>query len=239
MAKAQALHFQAACPDCPGARLGVFRELVGATKATCAFDTGSLTAGQRVPSHWSKHYAFGQIRRGVLIRQRADGQGNFTAVDAVGPGGVFPLTEDGLPAERMCEDYAATDLLVCLCPNDAVESVLARSPETAAELMAAHRQALARVEAIAASRGAPTADEKVSALLPTLADTLSPPRRRRRLPAELKHRDMAALIGVRQETFCRVLGRLEDRGAIERDRDGLRIIDRDKLQLTTPQTETG
>ena len=58
-----------------------------------------------------------------------------------------------------------------------------------------------------------------------LAETLSPPRVRKRLPAGLQQRDLAKLIGLRHETFCRVLGQLESEGVIERDPDGILLVD--------------
>ena len=66
--------------------------------------------------------------------------------------------------------------------------------------------------------------------LDTLADTLSPSRRRDRIPAGLQQRDLAHLLGMRHETVCRALGTLEHKGAVMREPDGLRIADRTILE---------
>ncbi len=216
--------WSAGCPDCPGARLGRFEALIGADKPSCAFETVKVPARAFVPPGWAERHAFGLVRRGVLIRQRAEG-GSTVAVDAAGPGCVVPL-EAGASA-----DYAATDLLVCLMPRAVFERALADAA-VGRDLIDMQASTLSRVERLAAARGAASVRERVVQLLCALADTLSPPRRRERLPAGLQQRDLARLVGVRHETFCRVLGELEREGAIERDPDGLRLLDRAVLEGT-------
>ncbi|MCZ7682820.1 MAG: Crp/Fnr family transcriptional regulator [Sandaracinaceae bacterium] len=212
-----------ACPDCPACRLSVFTAILGAPQSACAFDVASIEARAQVPAGWSERYAFGMVRRGVLIRQRAEA-GRATAVDAAGPGCVFPIEAE--PSS----DYAATDLLVCLMPKATYERAIETEPSFARDLLAMQQAALARVERITHARGAPTVRERVASLLCVLADTLTPPRRRERLPSGLQQRDLARLLGVRHETFCRILGDLEREGAIRRDTDGIAIVDRDGLE---------
>ncbi len=214
-----------ACPDCPACRLSVFTAILGAPQSACAFDVASIEARTQVPAGWSERYAFGMVRRGVLIRQRAEA-GRATAVDAAGPGCVFPIEAEAEPSS----DYAATDLLVCLMPKATYERAIETEPSFARDLLAMQQSALARVERITHARGAPTVRERVASLLCVLADTLTPPRRRERLPSGLQQRDLARLLGVRHETFCRVLGELEREGAIRRDTDGIAIVDRDGLE---------
>lgn len=225
------MHYAAACPDCPGARLGTFEEIVGATKRACAFETVTVEARAFVPPSWSERYAFGLVRRGVLIRQRVDTAGRAIAVDAAGPGCIFPIEErDPESAESAPCDYAATDLIVCVLPRAAFEQALATTKNVGREMLAMQHAALRRVERLTQARGAATVRERVASLLCVLADTLSPPRRRERLPAGLQQRDLARLLGVRHETFCRVLGDLEREGAIRRDPDGLLLLDREMLE---------
>lgn len=224
------VHYAAACPDCPGARLGTFEDLVGATKHTCAFDTATIEARAFVPPSWGAKYAFGMVRRGVLIRQRLDAAGNATAVDAAGPGCVFPIDDKAQSSVSAPCDYAATDLIVCLCRRESLDRTLDESTRAGKELVQMHLAALERVERLTQARGAGTVKQKVCGLLLALADTLSPPRVRDRLPPGVQQRDLSRLVGVRHETFCRVLGALEGEGAIARAPDGLVIADRDRLE---------
>lgn len=230
-APAPGSNYAAACPDCPGVRLGKLQEIVGPTKHACAFETVTVEARAYLPPGWSERYAYGLVRRGVIIRQRADSAGRAIAVDAAGPGCLFvfdPPSAHG--AESVPCDYAATDAIVCLLPRAAFERALADTRNVARELLELQQDAMRRVERLTQARGAPTVRERVASLLCVLADTLSPPRRRERLPPALQQRDLARLLGVRHETLCRVLGELEKEGAIRRDPDGLLILDQRALE---------
>lgn len=226
------LHYPAACPDCPGARLGRLQEIVGATKHTCAFETVTVEARAYVPPGWGDRYAFGLVRRGVVVRQRADTAGRAIAVDAAGPGCLFAI-EEPVPqsTESVPCDYAATDVIACLLPRSAFEHALGSTDNVSRELIQLQQDSMRRVERITQARGASTVRERVASLLCVLADTLSPPRRRERLPAGLQQRDLARLLGVRHETLCRVLGDLEKEGIVRRDPDGLLILDQRALEL--------
>lgn len=221
--------YTAACPDCPGGRLGVLRDLVGDTKHECAFETASIEGRAFVPASWADRHAFGLVRRGVLIRQRLDDAGRATAIDAAGPGCMFPIEATRHTGISVSCDYAATDLIVCLCPRAVLENVLDGSSKAGRDMLALQLTALDRVERLTQARGAPTVRQRVASLLIVLSDTLSPPRTRERLPSGLQQRDMSKLLGVRHETFCRVLRELESEGAIERDPDGLLLINREAL----------
>ena len=218
--------FSAACPDCPGARMGLLRSMIGETKFTCMFETVSVEGRAFTPTSWADRHAFGLVRRGVLIRQRLDETGSATAIDAAGPGCYFPLNADR--ASASC-GYAATDLIVCLCPRAVLRRALAESGSANQDLMQLQLDALARVERLAQARGGKTVHRRVASLLRVLSETLSPPRTRDRLPSGLQQRDMAKLLGVRHETLCRVLRALEEDGAIERSPDGILLVDRSKL----------
>ncbi len=222
------LPISAACPDCPGARLGVFTELIRGENRACAFETVTLAARAFAPPSWSERHAFGLVRRGVLVRQRAARDGHAVAIDAAGPGCVFPIEpRESRSSESVSSDYAATDVIVCLCPRAALDET---SQSVARDLLAMQQAALSRVERFTQARGAPSVKRAVAGLLCVLSDTLSPPRRRDRLPAGLQQRDLARLIGVRHETFCRVLGDLERQGAVRRDAEGLLLLDRAMLE---------
>ncbi len=215
-----AMSAHAACPDCPAARLGVLGPLLARAPA-CAFEVAALAAHAPAPASWGERYALGLVRRGVLIRQRRVAA-TPVAIDAAGPGCAFPV--EAAPSDR-ATDYAATDVLVCLLPRSAMDRALER-PELARDLFGLMQASLDRVERLTAARGAQGVRERVSSLLCVLSDTLSPPRQRERLPADLQQRDLARLVGVRHETFCRVLGELEREGAVQRATDGLVIVDR-------------
>ena len=215
--------YTAACPDCPGARLGVLEQIVGETKHTCRFETSTVPARDPVPATWPERYAFGLVRRGVLVRQRVDRHGRATAIDAAGPGCMFWIEGDALAG------YAATDLLVCLCPSSILDDVLERETEVGRDLLELQRQAIERVERLTQARGAANVRDRVASLLLALCETVSPPRTRARLPSGLQQRDMSTLLGIRHETFCRALGKLEAEGAIERSPDGILVLDADRL----------
>ncbi|MCA9605442.1 MAG: Crp/Fnr family transcriptional regulator [Myxococcales bacterium] len=221
--------YSAACPDCPGGRRGVLKDLVGETKHACAFETVMVDARDFVPASWSERHAFGLVRRGVLIRQRLDEMGRATAIDAAGPGCLFPIEHRDEGKSSITCDYAATDLMVCLCPAPLLDEVLDESRQAGRDLLALQLDAMERVERLTQARGAPTVQERVAMLLVVLSETLSPPRTRERLPPGLQQRDMSKLLGVRHETFCRALKQLEDAGAIHRSHDGLQIVDRERL----------
>ena len=129
--------------------------------------------------------------------------------------------------------YAATRLLVCLCPADVADrEVRAGHDGVATDLVRAQREALDRLERIADARGRATIESKVGALLTALADTLSPPKRRSRIPSGLQQRDMAVLLGIRHESVCRVLTNLEKRRVVRRETDGIHLLDRAALEAT-------
>jgi len=210
----------AACPDCPGGRRGVLEVLVGRTKSTCRFETAVVDERAFAPASWNERYGFGLVRRGVLVRQRVDAEGFATAIDAAGPGCLFWIDRGG--AEL---GYAATDLIVCLCPRASLDDALERHTEIGRDLLRLQREANLRVERLTEARGAPTVRARVARLLRVLSETLSPPRTRTRLPSGLQQRDMSKLLGVRHETFCRALKKLETAGAIQRSPDGIAILD--------------
>lgn len=220
---------QAACPDCPATRLGVFESLI-VDGGTCQFRCVALPARQPVPGGWFSTYRVGLVRRGVLIRQRIDRQGRVTSVDAAGPGCMFVLTDPGdFASASVATGYAATDLRICLCSRETLTESLGE-PGVSRDMIRMQDAALERVERLADARGRTTAESRVAAVLCTLADTLSPPRQRDRIPADFQQRDIANLAGIRHETVCRMLGDLERRGAVRREPDGLKIMQREMLE---------
>lgn len=209
-----------ACIDCPATRGGCFGTAVGDGSTPCRFVKGTVHARAPIPTTWPERYALALVRRGVVVRTRAGRDGPSVAVDCVGPGAVLPLSEHAVEI-----GYAATEVLVCLYPRVGLVETLAREAETGRDIIFGLTASLERVERLAEARGQSTADERVARVLAVIADTLAPPHRRDRLPAGLQQRDLARLAGVRHESFCRALGRLERAGLIRRDPDGL-CIDR-------------
>jgi CRP-like cAMP-binding protein len=179
-----------------------------------------------LPHGWAGSHGLALVRRGLVIRQRVDEQGLAFAVDVVGPGGVLPLRDEG---RFDLTGYALSDAMICLLPRDRFDAGLAAGAPTAGELFALHAAALERVERIAQARSRATTVARVGALLATLADVLAPPRRLTCLPTSIQQRDLAALLAVRHESVCRAIRSLESRGALARDTEGIRLVDRAKL----------
>lgn len=209
-----------ACIDCPSVRTGCFEGQLSDGATPCRFVKGTIAARAQVPTNWAERYAFALVRRGVVIRTRATADGPSVAIDCAGPGAVLPF-----PVGAVEVGYAATDVLVCLYEREGLEHTLASDPVASREVYDGFVAALDRVERLAEARGQPKADERVARVISVVADTLSPPVRREQLPSGLQQRDLARLAGVRHESFCRILGKLERAGAIER-RDGALHIDK-------------
>lgn len=221
--------YAARCIDCPAARVGCFHALVGAkpgSSQSCQFARVSLPARAPLPLAWSERYAFALVRRGVLVRMCADAGGRAAAVDCAGTGAFVSLP--GATETREL-GYAATDLMVCLCPRDVAARMLVEDSDHARDVVWSMGAAIERLERLAFARAQPSAERRVASLLAAIADTMAPPQRRERLPHGLQQRDLARLAGVRHESFCRVLGELERRGLVRRDPDGLEILDHEGL----------
>jgi hypothetical protein len=215
------------CPDCPATRNDVLGRLLGERGGRCALRCVFVGARQPLPPRWWWTYGLALVRRGHVVRQRVESHGAATAIDAIGPGGAVPLSEGG---DSGNSGYAAEDALICLCPRRPLRAEIDAGAPTAPQVVGLHIAALDRVERIAAARSAPTAVARVGALLCTLADTLSPPRRLALVPAGLQQRDLAALLSMRHESVCRALGVLERRGALQRTGEGIRLLDRTRLE---------
>ncbi len=216
--------FPVACVECPAARIGCFEDAVGAGKPACRFVKRALGARDPVPTAWASDYALVLVRRGVVVRTRAPQDGPSVAIDCVGPGAALPLAPNAIEI-----GYAATEVLVCLYPRVGLDETLAREPRTALDLILALAGALERVELLAEARGQRSADSRVARVLAVLADRLTPPERRDKLPLGLQQRDLARLAGVRPESFCRTLGKLERAGIVRRLPEGLQIERHDQL----------
>jgi CRP-like cAMP-binding protein len=187
---------------------------------------------ETIPLKWFGRFTLGIVRRGLLIRQRTDARGRVTAVDVVGPGGVFPIEQRRAAAQdsSMAAGYAATRTLICLCDGESIFGSLRAGGETALDLHNLYADALYRMERLADARARPNTDARVAALLCALVDTLAPhvdPNPR--VPAGFLQRDLAALLSMRHESVCRVLRAFGERGFISRDTDGMQILDRQQL----------
>jgi len=212
------------CVDCPTARTRCFEVAVGAGSSSCRFVKSTLSARAPIPSAWSTEYALVLVRRGVLVRTRSPKDGPSIAIDCVGPGSSLPLspTPDDV-------GYAATEARVCLYPRAGLDRALAGEQGTARDVIGVLGRALDRVERFAAARGHGAVDARIARVLAVIADTLSPPRRSERLPPGLQQRDLARLAGVRHESFCRAIGKLERAGMVRREAEGLSILAHDAL----------
>lgn len=220
--------FHANCVDCPAARVGCFEGAVSDGVSPCRFVKATLPARAQIPPSWAERYAFALVRRGVLIRTRAGGSGPPVSVDCAGPGALVPW-----PSRAGELGYAATDVLACLYLREGVDEDISREPQTTRDTIEGLACALDRVERLAEARGQASAEERVARVLAVIADTLSPPVRRVRLPSALQQRDLARLAGVRHESFCRILGKLERAGVVHRSTEGLEITRHEELLAAT------
>lgn len=221
-----------ACLGCPAVARDVLCGMVApAAPSTCAFDSHTLEARQRVPAAELGRYGMAIVRRGYLIRQRMDSAGSSTAVDVVGPGCCFPIDhathEAGQPRVVI---HAVTRALVCTCDETSVGAALERGGSTARELYVLEREASVRAERLAEARARGSSREKVAALLCVMADTLRPTHKDPRIPAELLQRDLASMLSIRHESVCRALRELTKRGLIARDEAGIVLTNRAKLE---------
>ncbi|MBX7196499.1 MAG: hypothetical protein K1X94_30880, partial [Sandaracinaceae bacterium] len=199
--------FRAACIDCPAARVGCFKSCVSDGVTACRFVKATISARASLPRTWAAQYAFALVRRGVLVRTRPATRGQDVAIDCAGTGSLVPWAPD---APQI--GFAATELLVCLFPREGLIETLARDPSAANDVIEGLGAALNRVERYAEARGQRSAESRVVATLSVLADTLSPPVRRQRLPATFQQRDLAALADVRRASVLRLPGKLEREG---------------------------
>lgn len=192
-----------ACPDCPLAHRGLLGAFLGKPGTSCALQSVTVEARDDLPSLWFERYAFGIVRRGVVLRQRLEPDGRRTAVDAAGPGALVPLR---CSRDEARAGHAACRVLLCVYPEAKLAASYAK--DTLEDLLELTQQAVDRLEGIASARGRGSSAEKVSALLDILADAL--PHRhggpRRELP--LTQRDLAELLHMRPETVCRSLRKL-------------------------------
>jgi len=207
------------CPDCPALRAGVLEHLLPTASHACLLRVATVAERETIPHAWFGRYRLGLVRRGILIRQRVDEHGGATAIDVIGPGSAILLDDD----KGNVSGYAAAEAMVCL-------SALARPPDTscttvptAQDVLRLQASALERMDRLADARNRPNARARVAALLTTLADVLTPPRRLDVIPAQLQRRDFAALLALRHESVSRALADLERAGVVTRTRDGLAL----------------
>jgi CRP/FNR family transcriptional regulator len=206
---------------------GALGPLVDPGTARCALRCVFVPARHPLPPRWFGSYALALVRRGIIVRQRLDAAGAATAVDVIGPGGAAPLADS---EEATSGGYAVNDALVCLVPRTALEGTLDRGGAPTSHVLGPHMSALDRVERIADARSRPSANARLAALLCVMADTIAPPRRLDTLPAALQQRDMAALLSMRHESVCRAMGALERRRWVARSHEGIRLLDRGRLE---------
>lgn len=208
------------CLDCPSSRTGCFSGEVREGGSTCRFVKATVEARAPLPREWSEHHAFALVRRGVIVRTRAEPRGASIAIDCAGPGTVLPLRTTN--AEL---GYAATQTLVCLYPRRQLQQAMLEDRELSREVLEGLEGALERVERLAEARGHGMAEQRMARVLAVLADTVSPAMHRDRLHDGIQQRDLARLAGVRHESVCRFLGKLERAETIRRH-DGVLFVDR-------------
>ena len=208
------------CPDCPAQRHAIF-ESVRNRPEGCAFHCIAVEARAPVPSHLYDQHDFAFVRRGLLVRQRVDANGETTSIDMAGPGSLIPLR---LASQSGCSPatFAGSRSLICL-PSPA-------SNVDHRDIVALQQHTIERLERIADARGRKRAISKVAAALCAIADTVSMDGPARSVPVALQQRDLAQLLGIRPESVSRVLKQLAEEGLIDRDADGIHLLDRQALE---------
>jgi CRP-like cAMP-binding protein len=206
----------------------VLEDLFGSSALADARQSVALAARAPLPTTWPSQYRFAIVRRGHLIRQRTNASGHTTAVDAVGPGGCFPL--DAQAAEGGA-GYVVTRALVSLVDESSVTEALQQGGQTALQIHQLNAQTVARMERLIDARGRSGSAGKVAALLCVLADTLEQPGTGdgNRIPGEFLQRDLAGLLSIRHESVCRALRAFTGRGWITKTDDALVLKDRAAL----------
>ncbi len=183
-----------ACVDCPARQRGMLATFAGkAGECEGRLECIALDERAELPASLFTRYAFGIVRRGVLVRERFDPSGGRTAVDVAGRGAYVPL---GLA--RGSTGYAASRVLLCVYREANLEGLAGEG--ALGDLMKLSSETLERVERIAEARGRPSAAARIDALYGTLKEYLGP-----HGLEDLLQRDVAALLGMRTETVCRVL----------------------------------
>jgi CRP-like cAMP-binding protein len=214
------------CPDCPSVRSQVLEALVH-RDAGCAFRCLSVPARQPLPARWRAEYGFALVRRGIVVRQRVDGNGRATSIDIAGPGSALPLGEQ---VDDTAAGYAVDDVMLCLVPSDQLDEAVGAGDTGARDVVGAQAKILQRVERIAEARSRTAATSRVAALLLAIGDTLSPSRPLSVIPSAIQQRDLAALLALRHESVCRAVASLEKKGFVQRSGNGLRLVDRSGLE---------
>jgi CRP-like cAMP-binding protein len=218
------------CPDCPMARVDVLASMIPPRAAVCAFRCLAVRARAPVPPRWFREFGMGIVRRGIIVRQRVDAHGRAIAVDIAGAGGLVPLAMAIGGEDANASGYAIGDVLLCACTTDVMRASMDAERQTPRDVLHLHAQALDRMERLTDARGRMTVVERVAAMLLVLADHLTPLRPTEVVTADVQQTDLAALVSARQETVCRAMCALERRGLIARNVDGVRIVDRARLE---------
>ena len=217
------------CAGCPPLRHRLLPQLIGLGQ--CQLQSVTVEARQLIPEAWSTRYSFGLVRRGLVLRQRVDGQGRTTVIDAVGPGQVFHLAEPEPPGGRAATGLAVTRALICVAGNAPVRRALLAGGADACDMFRLSQDVSYRMDRLSDARGRPGAAARVAALLCALADTLvREPSQPGFVPAGFLQRDLAAMLSIRPESYCRVIRQLRAQQLIRQDVTGTLLLDRAALE---------
>jgi len=217
------------CIDCPAHRRAMLTSLTGESTDECAFDTRGLEPRQGLSLTSLPAGSLVLVRRGMVIRVRADKRGEHSvAIDALGSGGAFVVSGDGTDAQV----YAVDRTLYCTLAGHTLLSDLSHDPKGLSDLHKLHSGIQYRLERLSDARGRSSVRSRVAATLCALADTLSPSLGRRlQFPAAFLQRDLAVLASTRYESICRILRDFSESGLVSHGPDGVVIGDYDKLAV--------
>lgn len=218
------------CIDCPAARAGQLRGLIGGCTEQCAFETFSAEARQQLPVERFPPGCLVMVRRGAILRQRQDGTGSPVSVDIVGPGASFVVGGRNAEEFRSHPCLAIDRSLYCVLGEEHLLDEVRKNPVSAIDLHRIHCEMAYRLERLSEARGRPNVRSRIAATLCTLADTLSPyGERRTRLPSALLQRDIGTLASTRHESVCRILRDFSGENLVQHGPDGIEILNHNAL----------
>jgi len=215
------------CIGCPLSDAHGLFETSPHSMPKCYFDNVAVEEHEAIPASYDKHPGIAVVRRGLIVRQREDSNGNATAVDVVGPGQAFRTgvaPSDSNDGGDTVTGYAVERALLCMYSKPELPQT-----DVSSQMYHLMMQSIDRMERFIVARARATSESRVASLLCALQDSLGP-RRQGRIPASLRQQDMASLLFLRHESVCRALRSLREGGLVSCDADGIRIIDRVALQ---------
>ncbi len=219
---------QTECNGCPVLSNPVFRALPPTVhaRAACIFAPADLKAGTPLLLEGFPTHSLFAIRSGVFKTIGLGRAGRERVLRAHGPGEFIGLESMTLPSYPHTV-VAATDARVCHAPMRTFVQLVTESPEFSNAIIGhlCDEVRQAREDAVDQSRDAASRVARLLFGRMTAGRADEPPS----ISLLLSHRDTAAMLGLAQESFSRLLTLLEERGVIRRKGRRLLVEDRHRL----------